>query len=77
MMSREGLPDENVREEFPQVANFRRYEKFEPVLPDHVRALPPRQMQKVIIAIGDMAAGVEGHANNLGVAKQIGEVHAA
>jgi hypothetical protein len=34
-------------------------------------------MQKVIIAIGDTGACVEGHADNLGVAKQIAEVHAA
>src|SRR6202047_3696266 len=69
VMPREGLLDENARKEFPQVANFRGYEKLEPVLPDHLRTLPPRQMQKVIIAIGDTSACVESHANNLGVAK--------
>src|ERR1700730_9962535 len=69
MMPREGLPHENARKEFPQAVNLWGYEEFDPVLPDHVQTFPARQLQKVIIAIGDAAAHVERHADSLGVAK--------
>lgn len=77
MVPREGLLGENACKELPQVINFSGYEEFEPVPSNHLRSLPSGQLQKVIIAIGDTGACIEGHADDIGVAKQIVEVHAA